>query len=262
MSDKKTIYEVMETFQRVSAAMQEGLSAFRKQFEISSSEVDKVMDDTGRSLFELAANTEMEEYAAVHLLFLDTKEPKPNPKIVGKAKHGTRYFIDCKFIEDGKTIELISIGIVSSDGREFYAENSDCDLSKASEWVKENVIANLWSRQPRDHQKDANFWLLDGGSGGLLSRREIRSGIFMFCNPAVYGLPEFWAGYASYDWIALCQVFGTMMDLPKGFPQYCHDIRQECDRMGNPPLPAQEGMAHHALADARYCRQLHEYLEF
>lgn len=29
-----------------------------------------------------------------------------------------RYFLDCEFIEDGRTIDLISIGIVAEDGRE------------------------------------------------------------------------------------------------------------------------------------------------
>ncbi len=32
----------------------------------------------------------------------------------------TRYFYDCEFLENGNTIELISIGIVADDGREYY----------------------------------------------------------------------------------------------------------------------------------------------
>ena len=45
-----------------------------------------------------------------------------------------RYYLDTEFIEDGKTIDLISIGLVSEDGREYYAINYNCDFSKASEW--------------------------------------------------------------------------------------------------------------------------------
>jgi hypothetical protein len=190
----------------------------------------------------------------------------------------TRYFIDTKFIEDGKTIELISIGIVSSDGREFYAENSDCNLSNACEWVRDNVLPQLWGVELKGYatffSSQRYGWMDDGNlpkdwrrrgrttQGGCMRHSEMANAIARFCAPESYGRPEFWADYASYDWVALCQVFGTMMDLPKGFPQYCHDIRQECDCMGNPPLPAKEEMAHHALADARYCRQLHECLEF
>lgn len=34
-----------------------------------------------------------------------------------------RYFFDTEFYEDGKTIDLVSIGIVAEDGRELYAVN-------------------------------------------------------------------------------------------------------------------------------------------
>ena len=55
-----------------------------------------------------------------------------------------RYFIDSEFIEDGKIIDLISIGIVSDDGREYYAINQDCDFFKANDWIKENVLEDLF----------------------------------------------------------------------------------------------------------------------
>lgn len=31
-----------------------------------------------------------------------------------------KYFFDIEFLEDGRTIELISIGIVAEDGSEYY----------------------------------------------------------------------------------------------------------------------------------------------
>lgn len=172
-----------------------------------------------------------------------------------------KYFIDTEFIEDGKTIDLISIGIVCEDGREFYAENSEADLSKASDWVKENVIVHLCSKVPPEKISEA--WIENGGGswGGLLNREELRAEIINFCNPETFGKPEFWAYYADYDWVVFCQLFGTMMDLPTGFPMYCRDIKQECDRLGNPKLPDQEGSEHNALADARWNRDAHRFLE-
>ncbi len=38
-----------------------------------------------------------------------------------------RYFYDCEFIEDGRTIELVSIGVVDENGREFYAVSTEFD---------------------------------------------------------------------------------------------------------------------------------------
>lgn len=170
-----------------------------------------------------------------------------------------RYWFDTEFIEDGKTIDLISIGIVAEDGREFYAESTEADLDKASDWVRENVIKHLWSHRP--DKREANLWSRDGGVGSLLSRQHIASEVQAFCDPSKYGKPECWAYYADYDWVVLCQLFGTMMDLPKGWPMYCRDIKQLCDDLGNPKLPEQGREEHHALADARWNKAAWDFLQ-
>ncbi len=41
--------------------------------------------------------------------------------------------------------------------------------------------------------------------------------------------PEFYAYFASYDWVAFCWLFGKMIDLPRGFPLYCRDLKQMLD---------------------------------
>ena len=38
-----------------------------------------------------------------------------------------RIFYDTEFLDDGKTIDLISIGMVAEDGRELYAVSSEFD---------------------------------------------------------------------------------------------------------------------------------------
>lgn len=75
--------------------------------------------------------------------------------------------------------------------------------------------------------------------------------------------PVFYAYFASYDWVVFCWIFGRMMDLPKGFPMYCHDLKQMMVernltsqwKQTTCPEPAN---AHNALADARWNKQLHE----
>jgi 3' exoribonuclease, RNase T-like len=88
-------------------------------------------------------------------------------------------------------------------------------------------------------------------SGQTVTRKEITSQIRQFCGYK----PEIWAWYSSYDWVALCQLFGTMMEIPAHWPKYCRDAKQLCDDLGNPPLPKQEIGAHHALADAKWVRE-------
>lgn len=149
-----------------------------------------------------------------------------------------RIWFDTEFIEDGKTIDLVSIGMVREDGAEYYAISSEFDADKASDWVREHVIAQLEPEQERR------------------SRAAIASGVRSFAGAA----PEFWAYYADYDWVVLCQLFGTMMDLPPGWPMYCRDIQQERDRLSVADLPLQADGAHNALADARWNRTAWEYL--
>jgi len=169
-----------------------------------------------------------------------------------------KYFLDTEFIEDGKTIDLLSIAIVAEDGRELYAESDEANISLASDWVRENVLPHLWHCQADKRQ--FNAWTRDGGVGGLLHRHEIAREIRGFCNPLQHGEPQFWGYYADYDWVALCQLFGPMIDLPKGWPMYCNDVKQLCVSLGDPSLPAQTAKEHHALYDARWTKQAWEFL--
>jgi hypothetical protein len=170
-----------------------------------------------------------------------------------------RYWFDTEFIEDGRTIELISIGMVAEDGREFYAESSEVDFSRANDWVKEHVLSHLWSRQA--DKREANMWSRDGGQGGLMKRREIASAILDFCLPEKYGKPEFWAYYADYDWVVLCQLFGRMIDLPEGWPMYCRDLKQFADMLGKGIQQEDNEMSHHALHDAQWVQITWEILD-
>lgn len=150
-----------------------------------------------------------------------------------------RYFLDTEFIESGPSFPLIplSIGIVGEDSKEFYAVNADAPLELAGAWVKENVIPYLG--EPRvpitSIGNSIKAWIGDSK-------------------------PEFWGYYADYDWVIFAQLFGAMIDLPKGWPMYCRDIKQLCDSNGNPRLPEQTEKEHNALADARWNKIAYEFL--
>jgi 3' exoribonuclease, RNase T-like len=181
-----------------------------------------------------------------------------------------KYFLDTEFIEDGKTIDLISIGIVCEDGREFYGINWNCNFELANNWVKKNVLAQLPFRssdQPSlTHGEPQNNWY-----NCVDLTKEIAT--FLGCEYLGLGKkpafalrtdvpkPEIWGYYADYDWVVLCQMFGTMMELPKGFPMYCRDIKQWCDQLGNPQLPEQGKDEHNAIADARWNKTAWEFLQ-
>ena len=54
-----------------------------------------------------------------------------------------RIYFDTEFIEDGRTIDLLSIGLVREDGATYYAEPAEADRDRASDWVRENVLPHL-----------------------------------------------------------------------------------------------------------------------
>lgn len=191
------------------------------------------------------------------------------------------YWYDTEFVDTGSVIDLISIGMVCEDGREYYAQSVEFDHRKASEWVKENVLSHLlmcpWAppsekeipglyRTDRAYHKKYGGQCVDQHRGIIhncpwRTREQLKRDIISFMDIEAYSKPEIWGYYSAYDHVAFCQLFGTMMDLPKGFPMYTRDIKQWCDALGNPKLPEQGKDAHHALADARWDKVAWEFLK-
>jgi hypothetical protein len=172
-----------------------------------------------------------------------------------------RYFYDCEFIEDGFTIDLISIGIVCEDGRQLYLQSVEFDESKANEWVKWNVLPHL-SLCPCCGHKVNHEDVGKCRSKKCLwrTRAQIRDEVLAFIN-AGEGKPEFWGYCSAYDHVALAQLFGPMINLPEEWPMYTKDLKQWCDELGNPEMPKQIGTEHNALADALYNKRIYHFLK-
>lgn len=231
-----------------------------------------------------------------------------------------KYFFDTEFIEGFKkpikwlptignfnkpyhSIQLISIGIVCEDGRKYYAISREFNPDDANDWVKENVLSKLRDRYFDGHNAStARLWK---------TKKEIACDILRFVfdhngirlkswdgfledfyremlkftpESCAEQRPEFYAYYADYDWVVFCSIFGTMMDLPKGFPRYCKDLKQMIDvraekiDVGNaingvetfeqkldflkkhPDYPKQQN-EHNALDDAKWNFKLYEFLK-
>lgn len=173
-----------------------------------------------------------------------------------------RYFIDTEFLDTGRTIDLVSIGIVSSDGREYYAQSVEFDANKASDWVWENVLDHLAMCPCCGNWINHEYGKCRHLQCAWRTRKQIRDEIKAFCDPEQYGKPELLGRYCGYDWVVLCQVFGTMMDIPAGWPHYIKDFQQILDDRGitDDELPEQEEGLHNALADARHIKKLWSYI--
>ncbi len=198
-----------------------------------------------------------------------------------------RYYIDTEFLETGRLIDPISIGVVCEDGREYYAQSCEFIPQKANKWVKEYVYPHLLSC-PYFPNKVENTTDLARSlsmathihrygncvafSQGISScpwktRAQLAHDLREFIKPG-WDDPddiELWGWCAAYDYVALCQLYGGMMHLPAGWPHYMHDLQDRLDLLQLPDsaLPQQEStsVVHHALEDARHIKRLWEWIQ-
>jgi hypothetical protein len=270
-----------------------------------------------------------------------------------------KYFIDTEFLEGTQdktflgfkygstkpTIDLISIGIVAEDGREYYAISKDFNLKEAWNrfdlikknrfqtdnstyykkvyWIRENVLKPIFIELLNKQFKNTPSFY-DKYNNGLIitndelivsfdyklfvklinkygkTNKQIAHEIKEFCTvnenrgngilEQIEGFKDntdrivrFYGYYADYDWVVFCWLFGRMVDLPKGFPMYCIDLKQDFDFYNNnfikrraikaipkeleqynsfkdyPNYPKQTN-EHNALADARWNYELYKFL--
>lgn len=249
-----------------------------------------------------------------------------------------KYFFDTEFIEGVQkgflgfltkpTIELISIGIVAEDGREYYALSKDFNLNEAwnRDFIRQYVLSPIYQQHVfGDNRNRIPFTkktmktiIKNHGKYSFEIAREIVEFViqekyvdarlikfndddFITINSDIYGngiivhlkdyKPKFYAYYADYDWVAFCWLFGLMIDLPKGFPMYCRDLKQMLDETvdelgnnhfleffdkpehevtfedklkvvteANPNFPTQKN-EHVAIFDARWNKELFDFIQ-
>ena len=181
----------------------------------------------------------------------------------------SKYFLDTEFIEGfhkplfGKKrhhIDLISIGLYCEDGRTFYKISSEYDYKDADGWVRENVILPAYKHavhgDARNHYTAQNFHKLHGFPNGYI--RGLLLDFFALDKTPI----EIYGYFSDYDWVLFCSIFGTMIELPKGYPMYCIDLKQMMMERGLDstwkrkacPDPEDE---HNALADAKWNYRLY-----
>lgn len=161
-----------------------------------------------------------------------------------------KVFLDTEFLDDGRLIQLLSIGLASETGAEYYAVAADggMDSAAGNAWLRANVLPHLpvvltgsgweWDTAHPEYPRVRPRAQI---------ARDIRA--FMAGQPD----PELWAFFSPYDAVVLCQLYGPMSAVPDEVPAFVKDLMQEAERSGA-ALPRQEPPAHHALHDARYDR--------
>lgn len=173
-----------------------------------------------------------------------------------------KFWFDTEFLEDGETILPISIGIVSEDGRSYYAEfkmgPAVAARIRSHEWLMENVVPHLSGNLRTILRPHSGFEVVTPWRPVEQIAREIIE--FTRCKGK--DEPEFWAYCGAYDWVLINQLFGPMVEHPKAWPFYCNDIAQHATTNGvnRRKFPTQDSAEHNALNDAMWTRDTYHWI--
>jgi hypothetical protein len=134
-----------------------------------------------------------------------------------------KLFFDTEFTGLHKDTTLISIGIISEDGRTFYAELNDYDESQVDDWIQKNVIDNLLFSAPSEGEDEHYIASRTVGHKGNLFENysvELRSNMANLKTELTQWLAQFydkvemWSDCLAYDWVLFCDIFGHAFNIP------------------------------------------------
>ncbi len=141
-------------------------------------------------------------------------------------------FFDAEFTGLRKDTTLISLGIVSDNGKKFYAEFTDYEENQCDEWIHKNVIDNLYLDGMGDGVADLVD--LDEEPSGIMVRgnknyvaKELKEWLSQF------DFIQFVSDVCHYDFVLLIDLLTggkTALDLPDNISAVCHDINSDIAR--------------------------------
>lgn len=133
-----------------------------------------------------------------------------------------KIFFDTEFTGLRKDTNLISIGLISEDGRTFYAELSDFNGCNCDDWIRRNVVSNLHIMKIKQGTDEyiPNYHYGD--------KEDIK---FALCNWfQQFSIVELVSDVCHYDMVLLIDLFGDAFSLPKNVCPSCYDINQDIAR--------------------------------
>lgn len=199
------------------------------------------------------------------MLFEDNKI---KTKFKMKRNKRTKIFFDTEFTGLHQKTTLISIGLVSEDGKTFYAELTDYDKKQIDGWLQENVIDNLSLDDMKDgvtDYKDKDNIKFKG------SMKQLKTTLKKWLDS--FGDVEIWSDCLGYDWVLFCEIFGGALSLPKNIYYIPFDICTVFYDKGVDPDVSREDFAeikkgddkdvkkHNALWDAQIIKKCFDNLE-
>ncbi len=189
-----------------------------------------------------------------------------------------KIFLDTEFTGLHKDTTLISIGLVSEDGRTFYAELNDYDRTQVDEWIEKNVINNLKFEPPKNGEYEHNSMQRHESNpiGNPINKgynMELRGNISEVSEALNEWIKQFkdikiWSDCLSYDWVLFNDLFGHAFNLPENIYYIPFDICTLFEVKGiDADISREEfignsviGEKHNALYDAKVIKACYDKL--
>jgi hypothetical protein len=122
-----------------------------------------------------------------------------------------KIFFDCEFTGLTKDTSLISIGMIAENGLKFYAEFDDYKRSQVDEWIKENVMKNLWLKSVASYsgitKLDKTLQISYG------SKEWVIMALDKYLNQ--FEKIEIIGDCLAFDWVLFCDIYGHAFNIPK-----------------------------------------------
>lgn len=173
----------------------------------------------------------------------------------------TKIFFDTEFTGLHQKTMLISIGLISENGRTFYAETWGYDTTQIDDWLNQNVIAHLRFNGITDSDPvlDKKHHAMKGSARQVSAKLAEWISQFDTC--------EMWSDCLAYDWVLFCNLFGGAFDIPKNVYYIPFDLATLLKVKGVDPdvnreeyaeLEAGGALKHNALWDAEVIKACYD----
>lgn len=123
-----------------------------------------------------------------------------------------KIYFDTEFTGLVKNTDLISIGMVTDDGDSFYAEYEDYDRSKLDDWLKDNIISNLYLKSEKLTQEGNSIIYETKGDSKFIKSR-LEKWLKEIINREGKKL-LFISDLLIYDWVLFNDIWNGSMNLP------------------------------------------------
>lgn len=181
-----------------------------------------------------------------------------------------KIFFDTEFTGLRKDTTLVSIGLVSENNKQFYAEFIDYDEKQCDDWIRENVINHLYKT---DWKKRESTYVPNYHLGAKQEIAKVLGNWF-----AQFDEAELVSDVCHYDMVLLIDLFHNAFNLPSNVCAACYDINQDIARKYNISMKKAFDMSredilyqnhkenvvigdkHNSLYDAKVIRELYQIL--